>query len=63
MEDIVDSMRRQIKIDPSTQGDTFKIVFNHSSSEQAVKVTNTLAAKFIEKNLKYREEKASETSE
>lgn len=62
MEDIVDSMRRQIKIDPSPQGDTFKIIFNHSSPEQAVKVTNAIAAKFIEENLKYREEKASETS-
>lgn len=62
MEDVVDSMRRQIKIEPSQQGDIFKIVFNHSSPEQVVKVTNALAAKLIEENLKYREEKASETS-
>lgn len=62
MEDIVDSMRQQIMIEPSQQGDIFKIAFNYGNPDQVVKVTNTLAAKFIEENLKYREEKATETS-
>lgn len=62
MEDVVDSMRQKIRIEPSQQGDIFKILFNHSNPEQVVKVTNALAAKFIEENLKYREEKATETS-
>ncbi|MBU1567192.1 MAG: hypothetical protein KJ630_16395 [Proteobacteria bacterium] len=62
MEDVVDAMRREIKIDPSKQGDIFQITFTHSLPEKAVKVTNALAAKFIEENLKYREEKATETS-
>ena len=62
MEDVVDSMRQKIRIEPSQQGDIFKISFNHSNPEQVVKVTNALAARFIEENLKYREEKATETS-
>lgn len=62
MEDIVDSMRRGIKIEPSTQGDIFRISFSHGNPELVTKVTNSLAAKFIEENLKYREEKATETS-
>ena len=61
MEDVVDSMRQKIKIEPSQQGDIFKIIFNHSNPEQVVKVTNALAARFIEENLKYREERATET--
>ncbi len=62
MEDVVDAMRREIRIDPSKQGDIFQITFTHSVPEKVVKVTNALAAKFIEENLKYREEKATETS-
>lgn len=62
MEDIVDSMRRGIKIEPSNQGDIFKITYKYSDPELVAKVANSLAAKFIEENLKYREEKASETS-
>lgn len=62
MEDIVDSMRKEIKIEPSQQGDIFKIAFKHSNPALVVKVANSLAAKFIEENLKYREEKATETS-
>ena len=61
MEDVVESMRRVIKIEPSNQGDIFKITFNHQSPDKLVKVTNAIAAKFIEENLKYREERATET--
>lgn len=62
MEDIVDSMRKKIKIDPSKQGDIFQITFVHGNPQKVVRVTNALASKFIEENLKYREERATETS-
>lgn len=62
MEDVVDLMRKDIEIEPSKQGDIFQITFSGSEPEKVVKVTNSLAAKFIEENLKYREERASETS-
>lgn len=62
MEDVVDLMGRQIVIEPSKQGDIFQIKYSGSDPEKVVKVTNALAAKFIEENLKYREERASETS-
>lgn len=62
MEDVIDIMRRNIKIQPSRRGDTFQISFSGGDPGKVVKVTNALAAKFIEENLKYREERASETS-
>lgn len=62
LEDVVESMRKKIRIEPSKLGDIFKITFQHGSPEKVVKVTNALASKFIEENLKYREERASETS-
>ena len=62
MEDVVEIMRKDINIVPSPQGDIFKIAFTHHSRDKVVKVTNALAAKFIEENLKYREERATETS-
>lgn len=62
MEDVVDVMRRDIKIQPSREGDTFKISYVGKDPGKVVKVTNALAAKFIEENLKYREERAVETS-
>ncbi len=62
MEDVVEKMRKDINIVPSPKGDIFKIAFNHHSRDKVVKVTNALAAKFIEENLKYREERATETS-
>jgi polysaccharide chain length determinant protein (PEP-CTERM system associated) len=62
MEDVIEMMSRDIKIEPSPKGDTFSIFFQHKDRDLVVKVTNSLAAKFIEENLKYREEKASETS-
>lgn len=62
MEDVVDLMRRDIQIEPSKQGDIFKILYSGGHPEKVVKVTNALAAKFIEENLKYREERATETS-
>ena len=62
MEDVIDLMRKKIDIKPSSKGDTFFVGFEGSIPEQVVKVTNSLAAKFIEENIRYREEKATETS-
>ena len=62
MEDVVDIMVKDIMIEPSKQGDIFQIRYSGSQPDKVVKVTNGLAAKFIEENLKYREERASETS-
>jgi len=63
MEDVVESMRNKIKMEPSNKGDIFRIVFTHNDPDKVMRVTNALAAKFIEENLKYREERATETSE
>jgi len=62
MEDVVDLMRKDIEIEPSKQGDISRSGFPVSQPDKVVKVTNALAAKFIEENLKYREERATETS-
>ena len=62
MEDVVDMMRDKIAITPSQRGDTFRISYFGGDPKKVVKVTNALAAKFIEENLKYREERATETS-
>ena len=61
LEDVIESMRRVIKISP-TKGDIFQVSFSGSDPKKVLRVTNALASKFIEENLKYREERASETS-
>jgi polysaccharide chain length determinant protein (PEP-CTERM system associated) len=62
LESIVDMMRRNIRISPSNRGDTFTVSFKGSDQEKVMQVTNTLAERFIKENLKYREERATETS-
>jgi polysaccharide chain length determinant protein (PEP-CTERM system associated) len=62
MEDIVEMMRKNIIIKPNSSGDIFSITYEAGVPGEVVKVTNSLAAKFIEENLKYREERATETS-
>ncbi|PIE64716.1 MAG: hypothetical protein CSA26_06655 [Desulfobacterales bacterium] len=62
MEDVVELMRENILITPSKKGDTFRITYTGNQPKVVARVANTLAAKFIEENLKYREERASETS-
>lgn len=62
MEDVVEKMRSQISIEPSKNGDTFRVVFMGNDPVKVVRVANALAARFIEENMKYREEKATETS-
>lgn len=62
MEDIVEQMRRDISIVPSKEGDTFQISYTGNDPNKVVRVTNALSSRFIEENMKYREERASETS-
>jgi len=62
IEDVIEFMRKHINVEPSDRGDIFSITFSGPDPARVVKVTNALAAKFIEENLKYREERASETS-
>ena len=62
IEDVIDSMRRHIQITPSSKGDTFSVSFEGQAQDKVMKVTNGLAAKFIEENLKYRESRATDTS-
>ena len=62
IEDVIEFMRKNITITPSNRGDTFSVVFQGAQQDKVMKVTNALAAKFIEENMKYREERATETS-
>lgn len=62
IQDVIVAMRKNIEIKPATQGDIFSVSFQGGNPEQVVKVTNALASLFIEENLKYREERASDTS-
>jgi len=62
IEDVIEIMRTKIEIIPMRRGDIFSISYSGVSPGNVVKVTNELAAKFIEENLKYRQERASETS-
>lgn len=61
LEDVIESMHQVIEISP-TKGDIFQVSFSGSDPKKVLRVTNALASKFIEENLKYREERASETS-
>ena len=62
MEDVIGVMRKNIEITPSTRGDTFQVAFSGSDPAQVARVTNALASRFIDENLKEREKRASETS-
>lgn len=63
MEDIVEMMReRHIKTDLQRNGDVFEVSYIGDDQEKVLKVTNALAARFIEENLRYRQEMASQTS-
>lgn len=62
IEDVIEIMRKNIDVQPSRRGDIFTITFSGGDPSTVVKVANDLAAKFIEENLKYREERAVETS-
>lgn len=63
MEDVVDVMReKHINIKQERGGDIFSVSYEGGDPKKVLRVTNALAAKFIEENLRVREERASETS-
>jgi polysaccharide chain length determinant protein (PEP-CTERM system associated) len=62
IEDVIEMMRKNIDIKPFSKGDVFSVSFQGGDPQKVVRVTNALAALFIEENLKYREERATETS-
>ncbi len=61
MEDVVDGMSRNIQIE-SDRGDTFRVSFTGGDPKKVMLVTNALAAEFIEEDLRYREQRVTETS-
>ena len=61
MEDVVDLMRERIAITPS-KGDVFNVSYEGSDPKKVMLVTNALSSRFIEENLRFREEKATETT-
>lgn len=63
MEDVVDIMReKHIAITPQNRSDIFQVTYQGSDPRKVQRITNALAAKFIEENLRFREERASATS-
>lgn len=62
LEDVIESMRKDIIIKPASKGDTFSVTYQGPDPQKVMRVTNSLASLFIEENLKYREIRATETS-
>ena len=61
MEDVINMMRERIEISPSRRGNTFSVTVTGTDPQKTTRVANVLASRFIEENLQYREERASET--
>ncbi|MGV1098199.1 GumC family protein [Thiovibrio sp. JS02] len=64
IEDVVAMMReKQIQIrSQQSKGNVFSVTFNGNNPRATMQVTNVLASKFIEENLRVREERATETT-
>ena len=64
IEDIIEKIRKKdIEVGVSREkGNVFSVSFQGKDPQTVMKVTNELAAKFIEENLRVREERASETA-
>jgi succinoglycan biosynthesis transport protein ExoP len=63
MEDIVDMMRQHhIESQLMQRGDVIEVSYKGSDQNKVVRVTNMLAAKFIEENMRVRQDRASQTS-
>ncbi len=62
IEDAVDMMRTHFISIRSQKGDTFEVSFQGKDPKKVMLVTNDLASKFVEENLRYREQRASETA-
>lgn len=61
MVDVVAAMRRQISIEPQRGANVFRVAYTGDDPRQVMLVANALAAKFIEENIRFREERVSET--
>ncbi len=61
MEDVVEVMRDRIKIVRSRSGDTLALEYEGSDPAEVVRITNGLAERFIDEDLKYQKQRASET--
>ncbi len=62
MYDVVQLMRKRIVISPSRQGNIFTVSFSDKNPEVVARVTNIIAGKFVEENLRQRQDRAVETS-
>jgi polysaccharide chain length determinant protein (PEP-CTERM system associated) len=62
IDDVIGMFRQNIEFEPSKRGDTFTVSFTGGDPDKVVRATNAIAAKFIEENLKYRQERAIDTS-
>ncbi|MFO7932205.1 MAG: hypothetical protein R6U97_12460, partial [Desulfosalsimonas sp.] len=65
IEDVIERMRqRDINVNlEKDKGDLFSVSYSGKDPRTVMRVTNSLASKFIEVNLQLREERASETAE
>lgn len=62
MDDVVIAMRNQdIKIELQRGADVFQVAYIGSDPRQVMLTTNALAAKFIEENIRFREQRVTET--
>lgn len=63
IEDVVHRMRRDISVNVErSKGNVFTVSFKGKEPRQTMRVANALAARFIEENLKLREERAMGTT-
>jgi succinoglycan biosynthesis transport protein ExoP len=62
MEDVIERMRSSSIEIKYSRGDTFTVAFKGPEPRMVMLAANALAAKFVEENLRFREEKATETS-
>ncbi|ADH86431.1 GumC family protein [Desulfurivibrio alkaliphilus] len=61
MVDVVAAMRGNISIQPQRDAAVFRVSFTGSEPRQVMLATNALAAKFVEENIRFREQRVSET--
>ena len=62
-EEIVDKMRKDIRVDIKREGYFFTISYSGKDPIVVTRIANKLASLFIEENLKYREQQAQGTTE
>ena len=63
IEDVIARMRnRDISVNVDRRGSVFSVSYRGRDPEKTMRVANTLASRFIEENLRYREERAAGTT-